>query len=99
MNFGVIGVIIGFLIAGGLFMWLDRKIMRSLAAHDLRGLLFSAMFGLALLQPEGNLLEMLVQAAASLVATALIVSLPIFRQGAPIAVSVSRGGAVRPERT
>jgi hypothetical protein len=99
VNFGVIGVIIGFLIAGGLFMWLDRKIMRSLAAHDLRGLLFSAMFGLALLQPEGNLLEMLVQAAASLVATALIVSLPIFRQGAPIAVSVSRGGAVRPERT
>ncbi len=60
INFGIPGVLIGFLGLGYLLMRLDRGIMRSLAADDMRGLLLRAMPGLMLLQPGGNLLEILV---------------------------------------
>jgi hypothetical protein len=52
--------------------------MRSLASDDMRGLLLRAMPGLMLLQPGGNLLEILVGCVASYVAARLIISLRFF---------------------
>lgn len=60
MNFGTIGVIFGFLVLGGLLMWLDVRTMRALARGDTRGLVLSALPGLTLLLPGGSLMEMLI---------------------------------------
>ena len=78
INFGVPGVLIGFFGLGYLLMWLDQGIMRALAADDMRGLLLRAMPGLMLLQPGGNLLEILVACVAAYVAARLVVSLKFF---------------------
>jgi hypothetical protein len=78
MNFGIPGVLIGFLGLGYLLMQLDQGIMRSLAADDMRGLLLRAMPGLTLLQPGGNLLEILVACVAAYVAAYLVISLKFF---------------------
>jgi hypothetical protein len=75
INFGIPGVFLGFLGLGYLLMRLDQSIMRSLAADDMRGLLVRAMPGLMLLQPGGNLLEILVGCVAAFVGAHLIVSL------------------------
>jgi hypothetical protein len=78
VNFGIPGVFIGFLGLGYLLMWLDRGIMRALAADDVRGLLLRAMPGLMLLQPGGNLLEILVGCVAAYVAAHLVISVRFF---------------------
>jgi hypothetical protein len=78
INLGIPGVLVGFVGLGFLLMWLDQGIMRSLAADDLRGLLLRAMPGLMLLQPGGNLLEILVGCVAAYVGARLIVSLRFF---------------------
>ena len=78
INFGVPGVLIGFLGLGYLLMRLDQGIMRSLAADDMRGLLLRAMPGLMLLQPGGNLLEILVGCVAAYVGAHLVLSLKFF---------------------
>ena len=62
VNFGLPGVLAGFAGLGFLLMRLDLGIMRAFAAGDLPGLLLRAMPGLSLLQPGGNLLEILVAA-------------------------------------
>jgi hypothetical protein len=59
-------------------MRLDHGIMRSLAADDMRGLLLRAMPGLTLLQPGGNLLEILVACVAAYAGAHLIISLRFF---------------------
>jgi hypothetical protein len=71
-------VLIGFLGLGYLLMQLDQGIMRALAADDMRGLLLRAMPGLMLLQPGGNLLEILVGCFAAYVAARLVISLRFF---------------------
>jgi hypothetical protein len=60
INFGIPGVLIGFLGLGYLLMRLDQGIMRSLVGGDMRGVMLRAMPGLTLLNPGGSLLEMLV---------------------------------------
>jgi hypothetical protein len=78
INFGIPGVLLGFLGLGYLLMRLDQGIMRSLAADDMHGLLLRAMPGLMLLQPGGNLLEILVGCVAACVTACLVISLRFF---------------------
>jgi hypothetical protein len=78
VNFGLPGVLIGFFGFGYLLMWLDQGIMRSLAASDARGLLLRAIPGLALLQPGGNLLELIVGGFAACITACLVVWLRFF---------------------
>jgi hypothetical protein len=78
VNFGIPGVLIGFLGLGYLLMRLDRGIMRSLDADDMRGLLLRAMPGLMLMSPGGNLLEILVGCVAAYFAAHLVISLKFF---------------------
>jgi hypothetical protein len=66
-NFAMPGVLIGFFIIGVVLMWLDRNIMRAFAIGDLRGLLVNAMPGLTLLQPGGNLIEIMVATISSVI--------------------------------
>jgi uncharacterized membrane protein len=75
VNFGIPGVLAGFAGAGFLLMWLDLGMMRAFAVGDLTGVLLRALPGLSLLQPGGNLLEILVAfAGAILAALALLYS-------------------------
>jgi hypothetical protein len=78
INFGLPGVLIGFLGLGYLLMWLDQGTMRSLAVNDIRGVLMRAMPGLMLLQPLGNLIEILVAFVAACIVAHLAISLPFF---------------------
>jgi hypothetical protein len=73
VNFGTWGVIVGFLIFGGLIGWMDFRIVECLSKGDQRGFLLWFLVCLALIQPGGNLLEIVVTAAASAV-TALALS-------------------------
>jgi hypothetical protein len=78
INFGIPGVLIGFLGLGYLLTRLDHGIMRSLAAGDTRGLLLRAMPGLTLLNPGGSLNEMLVGGVAAFLTARLVTSLGSF---------------------
>ena len=91
VNFGVPGVLIGFLGLGCVLMRLDQGIMRALAADDIRGLLLRAMPGLMVLQPGGNLLEILVGCAAAYVGAHLVISLKFFN--VPLATRSRRQAA------
>jgi hypothetical protein len=77
-NFGTPGVLAGFLALGFLLMRLDDGIMHALAAGDVGGLLLRVMPGLTLLQPGGNLLEILIACVAACVAAYAVVSLKFF---------------------
>jgi hypothetical protein len=98
VNFGVPGLLIGFAALGFALLRLDYGIMRALAADDTRGLLLRTMPGLALLQPGGNLLEILVALVAAYVGARLILYARIFglqfSAGAQQARSVSPGSGV-----
>jgi hypothetical protein len=83
MNFGVPGVIVGFIALGGLLMWFDLEIAEALSSRDVRGLLLRGIPGLTLVEPQGNLMEIFVGFAAAVVASRIIVSLPIFRVPPP----------------
>lgn len=78
INFGIPGVLIGFLGLGCLLMRLDKGIMRALAAGDTRGLLLRAMPGLMLLNPGGSLLEIFVGCVAAYLAANMIIRLRFF---------------------
>jgi hypothetical protein len=52
--------------------------MRALAMADTRALLLQGMPGLTLLQPGGNLLEIMVAAAAAFVVAQIAVQLKLF---------------------
>jgi len=75
VNFGWLGVAVGFFAFGALFRWLDRAVVKSVNTFDIQKLLLCVMPGFVLLQPTGNLLEMLVSAVA---AVAVAYSLGIF---------------------
>jgi hypothetical protein len=83
INFGIPGVLIGFLGLGFLLMRLDQGIMRSLAAGDIRGFMLRAMPGLMLLSPGGNLLEIFVGCVAGYVAAHIAISLKFFNARSP----------------
>jgi hypothetical protein len=78
INFGIPGVLIGFFGLGYMLMWLDRGIMRALAVDDMRGFLVRAMPGVMTVQPQANLLEILVGFVAAYAAARLISSLRFF---------------------
>jgi hypothetical protein len=73
MNFGMAGVLAGFAILGFILMRLDQGVMRGLAAGNIHGALQWALPGLALLQPLGSLLEMLVAAISAIVVAQLLI--------------------------
>ena len=72
VNFGAIGVIGGFLIWGAMIGWMDLKICQNLAENNQKGFLRSFMICLALIQPGGNLVEIVVSVVGSAVTSALI---------------------------
>jgi len=71
-NFGWFGIVFGFGGLGALLLNLDRGIMRALVARDFRGFLFRGMPGLVLLQPGGNLLEIMVAVVAAIVGAQIV---------------------------
>ena len=73
MNFGMTGVVAGFAILGFILMRLDQAITRALATGDIHALVQTALPGLALLQPMGSLLEMLVAAISAIIVARLAV--------------------------
>jgi hypothetical protein len=73
MNFGMAGVVAGFAILGFILMRLDQGVMRALAMGNIHGAVRCALPGLALLQPLGSLLEMLVGAISAIVVAQLLV--------------------------
>lgn len=68
MNFGTIGVIVGFFFLGWGLRRLDLGIARAIERDDMRALLLRALPGVMLLQPGGSLVEILVAAVAALIA-------------------------------
>jgi hypothetical protein len=78
INFGLPGLLIGFATLGFALRRLDFGIMRALATDDMHGLLLRAMPGLALLQPGGNLMEILVALIAAYVGAQLILYARVF---------------------
>ena len=78
INFGTPGVLIGFFGLGYFLMWLDQGIMRALAADDTRRLLVRAMPGLMMMQPQGNLLEILVGAVSAYAVARLLILTRLF---------------------
>jgi hypothetical protein len=89
INFGVPGVILGFAGLGCILMWLDRGIMTALSQGDLRGILVRAMPGLNLLQPGGNLLEIVVGTLTALLVAYLLLYFRVFR------IPLSAGATIR----
>jgi hypothetical protein len=79
VNFALLGVIAGFLFLGFLLMRLDGGITRALESGDAHGLLLRALPGLALLQPGGNLVEILVAVAGAIVIAHLMMNASFFR--------------------
>jgi len=78
VNLGMTGVLIGFFGLGFLLMRLDHGVMRALADGDVRGLLLRAMPGLTLLQPGGNLLEIIVAFVGAIAGAQALLYLGVF---------------------
>lgn len=79
INFGYAGVVAGFLGLGFLLMRIDRSIMRAFATNDLRRVLLMAMPALNLLQPGGNLLEILVGTLSAYLTAYALLYFKVFR--------------------
>jgi hypothetical protein len=75
MNFGVPGVLFGFALFGFFLMRLDQRMMHALITGDFPGLIIRALPGLALLQPMGSLLEVLVSAVSAFVVARVLIHL------------------------
>jgi hypothetical protein len=67
VNFGTLGVIGSFLLYGYFIGWMDLRIIISVDQGDQKGFLLWFMICLALLQPGGNLVEIVVTVAGSAV--------------------------------
>jgi putative effector of murein hydrolase LrgA (UPF0299 family) len=72
LNFGTPGVVIGFIIMGVIITALDWQAAERLARSDLHGFVLWFLPGIALLQVNGQLVEMTASAAASLVVALLV---------------------------
>ena len=73
MNFGMAGVLAGFAVLGFILMRLDQGVMRALAMGNIHGMVQRALPGLALLQPLGSLLEMLVAVVSAIIVSQLLI--------------------------
>jgi hypothetical protein len=71
VNFGWLGVIVGFVTWGMLLEYYDQNIARGLRDNDIRKVLYFGLPGLAMLQPGGNLMEILVAVIASTITARL----------------------------
>jgi hypothetical protein len=78
INFGIPGLVIGFVVLGFILMRLDQGIMDALDAGDARGIALRALPGLSLLQPGDNLLEIVVAAAAAFFVANLLIRTGFF---------------------
>jgi hypothetical protein len=83
VNFDIPGVLAGFAGLGFLLMRLDLGIMRAFAAGDLPGLLLRALPGLSLLQPGGNLLEILVALVGAVLGAVVLLYSGVLGRAAP----------------
>jgi hypothetical protein len=68
INFGMVGVVLGFLGLGGLIGWLDARAAAAENAGNLQRTILYFLPGVALLQPVGSLVELSGSAAAGLIA-------------------------------
>jgi hypothetical protein len=68
VNFGTAGVVLGFLIYGWVLGKIDMRVIDTLSRGDQAAFVFWFMIGLAMLQPGGNLLEVVVTMASSAIA-------------------------------
>ena len=68
INFGTPGVVIGFLILGFLLGWFDYKAASADCHGDLGNVIMFFLPGLALIQPNGSIVEVSGGAAAAAVA-------------------------------
>ena len=73
VNFGWAGIVGGFLLLGYALMRLDIELAAAFRAGNVRRLIEVGLPGLALLQPGGNLLEILVAVAGSIVAAKTVI--------------------------
>lgn len=60
INFGWPGVVGGFVLLGALLAWHDRGLYPALQRNDLRAVILYGLPGLALINPGGNLMEVLI---------------------------------------
>lgn len=72
MNFGMVGVVVGLALMGALLGWLDIGLRGAMDASRTDRILLMGLPGTSLIQPNGNLLEIVVSFAAA-VAVALLV--------------------------
>jgi len=91
INFGIPGIAIGFFGLGFLLMRLDRGIMRAFASNDLRKMLLMAMPALNLLQPGGNLLEIVVGTITALLTAYVLLYFGVFRLPTKTRNTIGRG--------
>ena len=71
VNFGTLGVILGFLVMGVIVTLLDQLAAERLRAGDLHGFVLFFLPGIALLQVGGQLVEVTTSAAASIIVAVL----------------------------
>ena len=75
INFGRLGVVLGFALLGYALMRLDIRLAHAFKNHDISCVLHAGLPGLALLQPGGSLMEILISFIGALVAAPLVVRL------------------------
>jgi hypothetical protein len=92
VNFGVVGVVVGFFVWGFMLMTIDRSIVRAMAEADMSALLRRSMVGLTLVHPGGNLLEIAIAAVGAIVATPMIMYLDKRLRSLPLTIFASRKG-------
>lgn len=78
MNFAMPGVVAGFAVLGFILMRLDQEVMRALAMRNIYGAVKYGLPGLALIQPLGNLLEILVAVVAAIIVSLILVRSKLF---------------------
>jgi uncharacterized membrane protein len=99
LNFGWAGVFIGFMLLGALLMFLDRRISLALRERNIPALVMAGMPGIALIQPGGNLMEILVAFAAAIVASHGIAMLVRFiERGSRTSAGAVGSGVLSPRR-
>jgi hypothetical protein len=69
INFGMPGILAGFAVFGFILMRLDQRMMRAFAMGNTTGVTQTALPGLAMLMPLGNLMEILVAVASAIIAS------------------------------
>ena len=72
VNFGWYGLIIGFMLLGGLLAWCDRGLAQGFDSGNARRILVYGLPGVALIQPGGNLNEILVATVAAMIMARLV---------------------------